>query len=34
MADYDKWLDAQETAGSAHKVKNVATAVDIILKVF
>jgi hypothetical protein len=34
MADYDKWLDAQETAGSSHNVKNVATAVDIILKVF
>ncbi|GHU57936.1 hypothetical protein AGMMS49975_24110 [Clostridia bacterium] len=34
MSDYDKWLDAQETVGSAHNVKNVATAVDIILKVF
>jgi len=34
MADYDKWLDAQETVGSACNVKNVATAVDLILKVF
>lgn len=34
MADYDKWLDAQETVSSAHNVKNVATAVEIILKLF
>jgi hypothetical protein len=34
MADYDKWLDAQETTGSAHNVHNVATAVSIILKLF
>ncbi len=34
MADYDKWLDAQEIVSSSHNVKNVATAVEIILKVF
>ncbi len=34
MSEYDKWLDSQEVAGSAHNIKNVATAVDIILKVF
>jgi hypothetical protein len=34
MDEYERWLDAQETASSAHNVKNVATAVDIILKVF
>lgn len=31
---YDKWLDSQEAASAAHNVKNVATAVDIILKLF
>jgi len=34
MADYDRWLDAQEVVSSAHNVKNVATAVEIILNVF
>lgn len=34
MEDYDRWLDAQEIISSAHNVKNVATAVEIILKVF
>ena len=34
MADYDAWLDAQETVGSAYNVKNVATAVELILKIF
>lgn len=34
MADYDRWLDAQEIVSSAHNVKNVATAVEIILKIF
>lgn len=33
-SEYDKWLDAQEIASSSYNVKNVATAVDIILKVF
>ncbi len=34
MEDYDRWLDAQETVSSAYNVKNVATAVEIILKIF
>jgi len=34
MSAYDQWLDSQEVASSAHNVKNVATAVDLILKVF
>ncbi len=34
MEDYDAWLDAQETVSAAHNVKNVATAVEIILKLF
>ena len=33
-SQYDDWLDAQETVQSVHGVKNVATAVDIILKIF
>lgn len=31
---YDKWLDSVETAGDSHGVKNTATAIDVILKVF
>lgn len=34
MAYYDRWLDAQEVVSSSHNVKNVATAVEIILKIF
>lgn len=34
MQDYEAWLDAQETVSSAYNVKNVATAVEIILKIF
>lgn len=34
MAQYDDWLNAQETASAAHNVKNVATAVDLILRQF
>ena len=34
FGDYDKWLDTQETASSSYNVKNVATAVDIMLRVF
>lgn len=34
MQDYEDWLDAQETVSSAYNVKNVATAVEIILKIF
>ena len=34
MANYDAWLDAQETVGAAYNVKNVATAVELILKIF
>ncbi len=33
-AQYENWLDAQEAASAAHNVKNVATAVDIILRLF
>ena len=32
--EYDRWLDAQEAAMSSYGVSNVATAMDIILKVF
>ena len=34
MQDYEDWLDAQETVSAAYNVKNVATAVEIILKIF
>ena len=34
FAEYDKWLDDQEIASSAYNVKNVATAVTLMLKVF
>lgn len=34
MSEYDRWLDAQEIASSAYNVKNVATAIDLILRVF
>ena len=34
MKQYDDWLDAQEVAMSAHNVKNTATAVNLVLKVF
>ena len=33
-SQYDDWLDAQENAMASYNVKNVATAVDIILKIF
>lgn len=33
-SEYDKWLDSQETASSAHNVKNVSAAMRIIFKVF
>ena len=34
FADYDKWLESQEVASSAYNVKNVATAIDIVLRIF
>lgn len=34
MSEYDRWLDAQEVASSAYNIKNVATAIDLILRVF
>ena len=34
FADYDKWLDDQEIVSAAYNVKNVATAVDLVLRVF
>lgn len=34
MSQYDSWLDAQELTSSSHNVKNVATAVDLILRQF
>ena len=34
FAEYDKWLDDQEIVSASYNVKNVATAVDIILKIF
>ena len=33
-SQYDDWLDAQENVQSAYGIKNVATALDIILKMF
>lgn len=33
-SDYDAWLDAQEAVMSSNKVKNVATAVSLVLKIF
>jgi ParB-like chromosome segregation protein Spo0J len=32
--DYDDWLNAQETVSSSYNVHNVATAVDLILRIF
>ena len=34
FAEYDRWLDSQEAASSSHNVKNVATAVEIVLRIF
>jgi hypothetical protein len=34
FAEYDKWLDDQEIVSAAYNVKNVATAVDLVLRVF
>lgn len=34
MAEYDRWLDAQDKVSSAYGVKNVSTALDLILKIF
>jgi len=34
FAEYDQWLDNQEIASSAYNVKNVATAIGIVLRVF
>lgn len=34
MSQYDEWLDAQENVTSSYSIKNVATAVDLILKLF
>lgn len=34
MSEYDRWLDAQEVASAAYNVKNVATSIDLILRVF
>lgn len=34
MKEYDRWLDAQDRVSEAYGVKNVATALDIILKLF
>ncbi len=33
MAQYDDWLDTQEVVASAYNVKNVATTVDLMLRV-
>ena len=33
-SQYDDWLDAQESVQASYGVKNVATSVDIILKIF
>lgn len=33
-SEYDRWLDAQEKVAESYKVKNVATALDLVLKVF
>lgn len=32
--EYDRWLDAQETASAAYNVKNVSAAIKIILDIF
>ena len=34
FAEYDKWLDDQEIASSAYNVKNVATVIGLVLRVF
>lgn len=34
MSHYDKWLDAQDKVAAVYGVKNVATAFDLILKMF
>ncbi len=34
MKEYDRWLDAQEKVSEAYGVKNVATALDLVLKIF
>jgi hypothetical protein len=34
MSQYEDWMDAQELTASSHNVKNVATAVDLILQQF
>ena len=33
-SEYDDWLDAQDNVMSSYGIKNVATAVDLILKIF
>lgn len=33
-SQYDDWLDAQESVQASHGIKNVATSVDLILKIF
>lgn len=33
-SEYEKWLDAQETASSAYNVKNVSSAMQLIFRVF
>jgi len=34
MSHYDRWLEAQDRVATAYGVKNVATAIDIILRMF
>lgn len=34
FGDYDKWLDSIELSGSSYGIKNVATAIHVILNVF
>lgn len=34
MEEYDRWLDAQEKVSEAYGIKNVATALDLVLKIF
>ena len=34
MEQYDKWLDAQDKVSASNNVKNVSTALDLILKIF
>lgn len=34
MKQYDKWLDAQDKVSASNNVKNVSTALDLILKIF